>query len=170
MSPSCYLLRYVTMKVDSHVRRTTSANDDENADEPKVYQSVCYIIICMQDIWLLTAQIENSKNRHKIGFLRQFLFNFGWILALQLTRVDFSLVVQIFWHSWHSWHSWEPVNSGVKHILYIYIIVFWTPVISFWNSPLRGCHPWVCRVCHGTQILADQLILFQPGGDRLYPT
>ena len=24
--------------------------------------------------------------------------------------------------------------------------------------------PWVCRVCHGTQILADQLTLFQPWG------
>ena len=45
MSPSCYLLRYVTMKVDSHVRRTTSANDDENADEPKVTK---VYVICMQ--------------------------------------------------------------------------------------------------------------------------
>ena len=30
---------------------------------------------------------------------------------------------------------------------------------------LQACRPWVCRVCHGTpRILADQLILFQPGG------
>ena len=31
------------------------------------------------------------------------LFNFGKILSLQLTRVDFSLVAQIFSHPWYPW-------------------------------------------------------------------
>ena len=34
------------------------------------------------------------------------------------------------------------------------------------STDTQACRPWVCRVCHGThtQILADQLTLFQPGG------
>ena len=51
-----------------------------------------------------------QKTFRKQGFFDNFcsiltvfhsFFNFGWILALQLTRVDFSLVVRIFWHPWH---------------------------------------------------------------------
>ena len=58
------------------------------------------------------------KTFRKQGFFDNFcsiltvfhsFFNFGWILALQFTRADFSLVVQIFWHPWH---PWGHVNSG----------------------------------------------------------
>ena len=42
------------MKVDSHVRRTTSANDDENADEPKVTK----VYARTSDIWHLKVQCD----------------------------------------------------------------------------------------------------------------
>ena len=65
------------------------------------------------------------KTFRKQGFFDNFcsflmvfysFFNVGWIWALHLTRVDFGLVVQIFWHHWH---PWGRVNSGVKQILVI---------------------------------------------------
>ena len=46
------------------------------------------------------------------------------------------------------WHSWGHVNSGVKHILDIYITVFWTPVISFWDSPMH--HTYLFEQSLGT--------------------
>ena len=67
-----------------------------------------------------SAQVE--KKNQKKGFFVNFcsiltvfhsFFNSGWILALQLTRVDFNLVVQIFWH------PWGHINIGVKEILAI---------------------------------------------------
>ena len=39
-------------------------------------------------------------------------FNFGWILALQLTRVDFSLVVQIFDTPGVSIVQWSETKFG----------------------------------------------------------
>ena len=59
-----------------------------------------------------SANIQPKLNKiiktfRKQGFFDNFcsiltifhsFFNFGWILALQLTREDFSLVVLIFWH------------------------------------------------------------------------
>ena len=66
------------------------------------------------------------KKRLETEFLGQFLFNFdsffysffsfGWILELQLTRVNFGLIAQIFWNPWQ---PWGPVNNGVKQILVI---------------------------------------------------
>ena len=53
----------------------------------------------------------NKNCQRNLFFLEVFwiLFNLGWILALQLTKVVFSLVFQIFWHPWH---PWGRVNSG----------------------------------------------------------
>ena len=57
------------------------------------------------------------KKPSETGFLWHLLFNFegvfhsffdfDWILALQLTRMDFSLVV---WISWHTWNLWGFIN------------------------------------------------------------
>ena len=59
-----------------------------------------------------TVKTEQKLSK-KPCFLKvfQILFNLGWILALQLIRVDFRLVVWIFWH------PWGRINSGVKRIL-----------------------------------------------------
>ena len=57
-----------------------------------------------------TVKIEQKLSK-KPCFLKVFwiLFNLGWILALQLIKVVFSLVFRIFWHPWH---PWGRVNSG----------------------------------------------------------
>ena len=62
----------------------------------------------LKELWK-TAKIEQKLSK-KHWFLKVFciLFNLGWILALQLIKVVFSLVFQIFWHPWH---SWEHINS-----------------------------------------------------------
>jgi hypothetical protein len=81
------------------------------------------LVSCSAKIQPKLNEIQN--NFRKQGFYDNFcsilmvvhsFFNFGWILALQLTRVDFSLVDRIFWHSWH---PWGRVNSGVKQMLVI---------------------------------------------------
>ena len=79
----------------------------------------------IQKTKLKTTKIQPKLNKiwktfRKQGFFDIFcsilmvfhsFFNFGWILALQLTRVDFSLVIRIFWNPWHPWGC---INSGVK--------------------------------------------------------
>ena len=78
---------------------------------------------------------EIGKTFRKQGFFDNFcsiltvfhsFFNFGWILALQLTRVDFSLVVLIFWHTWH------PAS-----------IVEWNKVCSFWSLWPWLSYEWI---------------------------
>ena len=61
----------------------------------------------LKKLWKTIAQ----KLSEKPCFLKvfQILFNLSWILALQLTKVVFSLVFRIFWHPWHPWGC---VNSG----------------------------------------------------------
>ena len=63
----------------------------------------------LKKLWR-TVKIEQKLSK-KPCFLKvfQILFNLGWILALQLTKVVFSLVFRIFWHPWHPWGC---VNSG----------------------------------------------------------
>ena len=60
----------------------------------------------------------NKDCQKKLCFLKGFfltLFNLGWILSLQLTKVVFSLV----------WHPWAHVNSGyiivLRFIWYIFV-------------------------------------------------
>ena len=52
----------------------------------------------LKKLWK-TVKIEQKLSK-KACFLEVFkiLFNLGWILALQLTKVVFSLVVRIFWY------------------------------------------------------------------------
>jgi hypothetical protein len=63
----------------------------------------------LKKLWK-TIKIEQKLSK-KPYFLKvfQILFNLGWILALQLPKVVFSLVLQIFWHPWH---PRGRVNSG----------------------------------------------------------
>ena len=63
----------------------------------------------LKKLWK-TVKIEEKLSK-KSCFLKvfQILFNFGWILALQLNKVVFRLVFRIFWHPWH---PWVRVNSG----------------------------------------------------------
>ena len=88
-----------------------------------------------------SAKIQPKLNKiwktfRKQGFFDNFcsfltvfnsFFNFGWILELQLIRVDFSLVVRIFWHPWHPWGC---VNSGVKRTL----VTVWLLSAAFWKK------------------------------------
>ena len=63
----------------------------------------------LKKLWK-TIKIEQKFSK-KPCFLKVFriLFNLGWILALQITKVVFSLVFRIFWHPCH---PWGRVNSG----------------------------------------------------------
>ena len=63
----------------------------------------------LKKLWK-TVKIEQILSK-KPCFLKVFwiLVNLGWILALQLTKVVFSVVFPIFWHPWH---PWGRVNSG----------------------------------------------------------
>jgi hypothetical protein len=63
----------------------------------------------LKKLWK-TVKFE-QKLSMKPCFLKVFgiLLNLDWILALQLTKVVFSLVCRIFLHPWH---SWGRVNSG----------------------------------------------------------
>ena len=74
-------------------------------------------------IW--NAKIQSKLNEIQKTFRKQGLIDIffsiltvfhSWILALQLTRMDFSLVLQIFWHPCHPWGC---VNSGLKQVLAI---------------------------------------------------
>ena len=56
----------------------------------------------LNKIWKTFRKQGFSDNFCSIWMVFHSFFNFGWILALQLTRVDFSLVLRIFWHPWHS--------------------------------------------------------------------
>ena len=75
-----------------------------------------------------TVKIEQKLSK-KLSFLKvfQILFNLGWILALQFTKVLFSLVVWIFWHPWH---HWGHVNSGDIIVLRFVFDIFWTTAPS----------------------------------------
>ena len=62
----------------------------------------------------------NSFLSKKPCFLKDFriFFNLSWILALQLTKVVFSLVLRIFWHPWHPWGC---VNSGdISFLVFVF--------------------------------------------------
>ena len=62
----------------------------------------------LKKLWK-TIKIE-QKLLKKYCFLKVFwfFFNLGQIVALQLTKVVFSLVFRI---CWHPWHLWGRVNS-----------------------------------------------------------
>ena len=90
---------------------------------------------------LLPKFKKSSKNKVSLTIFFSILmifhsfFNFGWILALQLSRalcwVDFSLVIQIFWH----------LNSGMKQILFIQITVYLYckfGSVNFWFDKFFG--------------------------------
>ena len=51
----------------------------------------------LNKIWKTFRKQGFFENCCSILMVFHSFFNFGWILALQLTRVDFSLVVQIFY-------------------------------------------------------------------------
>ena len=63
----------------------------------------------LKKLWK-TIKIEQKFSK-KPCFLKDFqiLFNLGWILALQVTKVVFSSIFRIFWHPCH---PWGHVNSG----------------------------------------------------------
>ena len=50
---------------------------------------------------------------------------------------------------------WRPMWTSVKVKSKNYF------AFTDFFAKIQACRPWVC---HGTQILADQLTLFQPGG------
>ena len=94
----------------------------------------------LKKLWK-TIKIEQKLSK-KPCFLKVFriLFNLGWILALQVTKVVFSLV---FWIFWHPWHPWGRFNSGdiivLRFVFYIFVpqrhlVIFFT--FLNWNQIL----------------------------------
>ena len=96
----------------------------------------------LKKLWK-TVKIEQKLSK-KPCFLKVFpiSFNLGWILALQLTYMVFSLVFRIFWHPWH---PWGRVNSGdiivlrfvfdsfvpQRHLVIFFILFKLKPDITF---------------------------------------
>ena len=110
-------------------------------------------------IWPKLNKIQ--KTFRKQGFFDNFcsilttifhsFFNFGWILVLQLTRVDFSLVVRIFWHPWH---PWGRLSSGD-----IWVFRFVFNILLQWRH-LPEIFIFIKMISHVTFIiLANQIVI-----------
>ena len=101
---------------------------------PKFLFEVMYIF---DPIWIYLYFLRN---------LCKYTFNPSFMFFLQLL----ALVLRTMLH-WFFTRCDSQVSKLQENSRYL-------------QSLTQGSRLWVCRVCHDTQILADQLTLFQPRG------